>query len=114
LKNRGYVKSIKNGETILFAAGLAILMYFKEKGVFSDIHSILQYSHSLNYKQPEVIKAKSLPLTLQNLLHKLRSNFPSTRKCEHNNSCLSSITEVISFLPTQYGILILESIEQFW
>jgi hypothetical protein len=88
------VRNIKNGETILFSIGLAALMYFKSKGVFSDIHSVLQYTHSLNYKQEEVIPTKSLPPLAQILMLKLRSEYSSHPKCEHKNSCVSSIFEV--------------------
>ena len=93
LKNRGYVHSIPNGEVVLFSAGLAALLYFKAKDVFSDIHSILEYSHSLNYKPKEVINSKSMPVFVQNLLQRLRANYPATSKCEHKNSCVSSIIE---------------------
>lgn len=95
LKNRGYVRSIQNGETILFSIGLATLLHFKTKGIFSDIHSILQYTHALDYSQKEVIQSKSLPPPLRVLLQRLRTEYSSgSSRCEHRNSCLSSISEV--------------------
>jgi hypothetical protein len=94
LKNRGYVRTIQNGETVLFGIGLAALMYFKEKGVFSDIHSALKITHSLDYKSREIIKSKSLPIPFRRFLETIRSKYRSTPRCEHKNSCLSSIFEV--------------------
>lgn len=98
LKHRGYVHGIKNGEAILFSIGLAALMYFKSKGITSDIHSIIQYMHSLDYTKDEVIPTKKLPNQVRTLLERLRSNYSSHPKCEHKHSCLSSVLEVNLYL----------------
>ncbi|KAI6187703.1 hypothetical protein M3Y98_00273300 [Aphelenchoides besseyi] len=93
LRNRGYIRSIPHGQSLLFSIGLGVLMYFKEKARFSDIYGILKRTHVLNESRPEVSILQKFPLLIQKLINHLRSDYSRGPHCEHQNSCVSSAVE---------------------
>ncbi|KAI6214661.1 hypothetical protein M3Y94_00294900 [Aphelenchoides besseyi] len=93
LRNRGYVRNLPHGQSLLFSIGLGVLMYFKEKGRFSDIHGILKHTHVLNESRSEVSIFQNFPLSIQKLINHLRSDYSRGSHCEHPNSCVSSAVE---------------------
>lgn len=96
LRNRGYVKSLPHGQTIVFSIGLALLFYFRSKGISSDMHTILHYTHQLG-KGEKLKQHWTQPLWFNDALNKIRTSFGKSGHCEHEHSCVSNVVEVRIF-----------------
>ncbi|KAI6192464.1 Transmembrane protein [Aphelenchoides fujianensis] len=93
LRNRGYVRNLPHGQALLLSVALGVLMYFKERGRYSDIHGILKHTHVLDESRSPLPTLSTLPTVLRHLLQHLRTHYSKSDRCEHPDSCVSSVVE---------------------
>ncbi|CAD5220085.1 unnamed protein product [Bursaphelenchus xylophilus] len=98
MKNRGYVKEVPNGLTIMFSIGLGVLSYFKSKGIKSDIHGLINLTHSLGNGE-KIPYYKKLPEVMKNAIETVRSKLSKGDRCNHQHSCAANVLEssVVNF-----------------
>uniref|UniRef100_A0A914YAT6 Transmembrane protein 135 N-terminal domain-containing protein n=1 Tax=Panagrolaimus superbus TaxID=310955 RepID=A0A914YAT6_9BILA len=94
LVNHGYLRFIKNGESIVFAAGLAMSTYFYQRygEKAGELCKLMKFTHHLD-NNAEVFDLRKMPRNARLWLNILRKNFVKHRICEHRHSCLSVALE---------------------
>uniref|UniRef100_A0AC34FE01 Transmembrane protein 135 N-terminal domain-containing protein n=1 Tax=Panagrolaimus sp. ES5 TaxID=591445 RepID=A0AC34FE01_9BILA len=94
LVNHGYLRFIKNGESIVFAAGLAMSTYFYQRygEKAGEMCRLMKFTHHLD-NNAEVFDLRKMPRNARIWLNILRKNFVKHSVCEHRHSCLSVALE---------------------
>jgi hypothetical protein len=94
LVNHGYLKFIKNGESLVFAAGLAMATFFYKKygEQVGELCRLMKFTHHLD-NNAEVFDLRKMPRNARLWINVLRKNFVKHQICEHRHSCLSVAVE---------------------